>query len=178
MVSISGGGTGIGVLSPDYMHRAKTHKKKSHCPPKPTLSHGATGVGVLAPSQKKGALLEGAEQVDGRSTAVERLTQQGLVVHPEEGLFGLRGSSQDDVNHKLSTFRIVVTFVCIDYKAPRMVKSKPGPPHKGKLSWNQALKNGTTPIPPPCGVCRANTTRIPGRAGRAARPPSTRKSGI
>ena len=53
MVSISGGGTGIGVLSPDYMHRAKTHKKKSHCPPKPTLSHGATGVGVLAPSKKK-----------------------------------------------------------------------------------------------------------------------------
>ena len=44
------------------------------------------------------------------------------------------------MNRKLSTFRIVITFVCIDYKAPRMAKSKPGPPHKGKLSWNQALK--------------------------------------
>ena len=53
MVSFSDGGTGIGVLAPNYMHKAKTTKKKrSHCP-KPTLSGGATGVGVLAPKKKK-----------------------------------------------------------------------------------------------------------------------------
>ena len=63
MVSFSEGGTGIGVLAPDYMaKKAKrgpaglgaTHRrkhKKSHCPP--SLSHGATGKGVLAPKKRK-----------------------------------------------------------------------------------------------------------------------------
>ena len=56
MVSISGGGTGIGVLAPSYMHKAK--KKKACKPCKstgPKLSGGATGVGVLAPKRSKGA---------------------------------------------------------------------------------------------------------------------------
>ena len=53
MVSFSEGGTGIGVLAPDYMRKAK--KKKACKPCKstgPKLSGGATGVGVLAPKKK------------------------------------------------------------------------------------------------------------------------------
>ena len=60
MAQVSGGGTGIGVLAPDYMAKrgpaglGTTHRrkhKKSHCPP--SLSHGATGKGVLAPKKRK-----------------------------------------------------------------------------------------------------------------------------
>ena len=54
MVSVSEGGTGIGVLAPSYMHKAK--KKKACKPCKstgPKMSGGATGVGVLAPKKQK-----------------------------------------------------------------------------------------------------------------------------
>jgi hypothetical protein len=54
MVSFSEGGTGIGVLAPAYMNKAK--KKKACKPCKstgPKLSGGATGVGVLAPKKQK-----------------------------------------------------------------------------------------------------------------------------